>query len=193
MGHQTSETITIRRSIALFALFLSWAAAAPAQKLSDEEMKQGFVSLSDLKKWTGDDKWRMDGDGFTVGITTIETVKKDYKDYIFRLEWKCLKDAKAGVGLRGAKAEKLVVNIGDYADNGSGGVGTGKPTKKLDKPVGEWNNLEVRVTANKATVSLNGETVAKDVALAGAPASSSVALIPKGPMFFRNLRIKEVK
>src|SRR6516165_6649688 len=135
----------MRRCIALFAVLLTWAAAAPAQKLSDEEMKQGFVSLSDLKKWTGDDKWRMDGDGFTVGITTIETVKKDYKDYIFRLEWKCLKDAKAGVGLR-------------------------KPTKKVDKPVGEWNNLEVRVTANKATVSLNGETVAKDVALAGAPA-----------------------
>jgi len=182
----------MQRWLTLLALTLTSAAAASAQKLSDEEMKQGFVGLGDLKKWTGDDKWTSDGDVLTVGLTTIETVKKDYKDYVFRLEWKCLKDAKAGVGLRGAKAEKLVVNIGDYAD-GSGGVATGKPSKKVDKPVGEWNQLEVRVTANKTTVALNGETVAKDVVLGGAPASSSVALIPKGPMFFRNLRIKEVK
>lgn len=180
------------RWIAFLALALTWVAAAPAQKLSDEEMKQGFVNLGDLKKWTGDDKWRMDGDALTVGITTIETVKKDYKDYVFRLEWKCLKDAKGGIGLRGAKAEKLIVNIGDYAD-GSGGIAMAKPAKKVDMPVGEWNKLEVRVAANKATVSLNGETVAKDVVLGGAPASSSVALIPKGPMFFRNLRIREVK
>jgi len=182
----------MQRWLILLALTLTWAAAAPAQKLSEEEKKQGFVGLGDLKKWTGDDKWTSDGDVLTVGLTTIETAKKDYKDYILRLDWKCLKDAKAGVGLRGAKAEKLVVNIGDYAD-GSGSVATGKPLKKVDKPVGDWNSFEVRVTANKATVSLNGETVAKDVALAGAPASSSVALIPKGPMFFRNVRIKEVK
>jgi hypothetical protein len=168
-------------------------AEGAALEFKDLRIKEiGCEYLNDLKKWTDPKKWTMEGDALVVGINDIETVKKDYKDYVLRCEWKALKDATGAIGLRGLNSAKAEVAIGDFLE-GAGGVGAGKPPKIADNPILQWNYMEVRVAGNKATVWLNGVTTAENVDLAGAPASGAISLQRKGPMWFRNLRVKEGK
>jgi Domain of Unknown Function (DUF1080) len=154
----------------------------------------GYDSLDDLKKWAGAESWKVD-DGALVSDGTAETVKKDYKSYVLRLEWTAEKGATGAIGLRGAKAEGAVV-FGDGIE-GSGAVPAAgaKAEKKLDNPLGRWNYLEVRVEGDRARVWLNGTVVADGVDLKkvkNLPASGPVGLKGQG-LRFRNVRIKEIK
>ena len=61
----------------------------------------GFESLGDAKKWTRVDGVKA-GPGVMEFVGTTTTLKKDYKNYVLRLEWRQENDhTSAQVGLRG--------------------------------------------------------------------------------------------
>jgi hypothetical protein len=99
------------------------------------------------------------------------TTDKDYGDFELLLEYKALPDGDSGVYLRGIPQIQIWdATKGDPRglgqDKGSGGLwnnskgAPGKdPTKKMDKPFGEWNQFKIRMIGERVTVVFNGETV----------------------------------
>jgi hypothetical protein len=116
--------------------------------------------------------WRAEGgelvnDGKGLYLTT----DKDYGDFELLLEYKALPDGDSGVYLRGIPQIQIWdATKGDPRglgqDKGSGGLwnnskgAPGKdPTKKMDKPFGEWNQFKIRMIGERVTVVFNGEMV----------------------------------
>jgi hypothetical protein len=76
------------------------------------------------------------------------------------------------------------------------------PKHQADKPVGEWNDFEIRLVKDRLTVILNGVTVIEDAELPGIPERGPLALQhhggyrdgkytgPPSLVQFRNIRIK---
>lgn len=99
------------------------------------------------------------------------TTDKDYGDFELMLEYKALPRGDSGVYLRGTPQ----VQIWDPAEPdpsglgralGSGGLWNNRkgapgkdPLKKMDKPLGEWNQMHITMIGELVTVVLNGETV----------------------------------
>jgi hypothetical protein len=86
---------------------------------------------------------------------------KDYGDFEMLVDWKILKGGDTGIYLRGSPQ----VQIWDTgrtlsgAQVGSGGLynnqkNPSKPTKCVDKPVGEWNSFRIIMVGDKVTVYL---------------------------------------
>ncbi len=96
---------------------------------------------------------------------------KDYADFELMLEYKALPKGDSGVYLRGTPQ----IQIWDPAEAdpsglgralGSGGLWNNRkgspgkdPLKKMDKPLGEWNQMHVTMVGERVTVELNGEVV----------------------------------
>ena len=98
------------------------------------------------------------------------TTEKDYGDFEFMVEYKMLPLGDSGIYLRGLPQ----VQIWDYteeakfklgADKGSGSLWNNKgeegkfPTKRMDKPFGEWNTFHIKMIGERVTVTFNGEVV----------------------------------
>ncbi len=67
------------------------------------------------------------------------------------------------------------------------------PKKNMDKPIGEWNKMEITVKGDRLWVKLNGEEVITNAQLPGMPASGPIALQHHGnPIQFKNVYIKEL-
>jgi hypothetical protein len=168
------------------------AEGAPIEFRNLRIRELGYEPLTDLAKWTtGGDHWKPDGDALVYDGKggPLDSMKKDYKDYVLRLEWK---GDTGAVALRGAASEKAVVQLG-----GAGGAGglLGYD-KKAGNPPGQWNYLELRVVGGKAAVWLNGVVVVDGADLkkdAGFPEKGGIRIKADGPMQIRNVRIKEVK
>ena len=175
------------------------AEGAPIEFRNLRVKELGFESLGEAKQWAeAGGHWKWDGASLASDGKggALETARKDYKSYVLRLEWKGDKGASGGVSLRGAKADKTLVHLGDL-EGGSGelpGLAV-KPSKKVDNTLGQWNYLELRVAGGKATVWLNGVVTAEGVDLKGdGEPAAGISLHSDGPALeFRNLRIKEIK
>ncbi|MCA5004398.1 family 16 glycoside hydrolase [Sphingobacterium bovistauri] len=101
--------------------------------------------------------------------------QKQYADFELILDWKLDKNGKepdAGVYLRGTPQVQMWdisrTNVG--AQVGSGGLynnqkNESKPSKVADNPLGEWNNMKIRMVGEKVWVWLNGEKVVDNVTL----------------------------
>ena len=63
---------------------------------------------------------------------------------------------------------------------------------KADKPLGEWNHMEITMKGKILNVTLNGQHVIVDAKLPGVPAEGPLALQSHGQAIdFANLYIKE--
>lgn len=105
------------------------------------------------------------------GLGDYLTTEKDYGDFELHLEYKALPLGDSGVYLRGIPQVQIWdATIGDPnglgQDKGSGGLwnnrkGTpGKdPSKKMDKPLGQWNSLKITMIGERVTVVFNDEIV----------------------------------
>ena len=100
-------------------VMLAVAAAAPAQKLSEEETKDGFISLFNGKDFSG---WRFGNDSALGKLPSNWKVEDgviklsgggsphlgsqwDYDDFDFRLEWRGFKKGyNSGVYVRSGRA-----------------------------------------------------------------------------------------
>jgi len=66
------------------------------------------------------------------------------------------------------------------------------PKEKADKPLGEWNHMEITLKGEILNVELNGKHVIVDARLPGIPAGGAIGLQHHGQAIdFANIRIKE--
>lgn len=205
--------------------FCGAASSLPAEGSQSEE---GFVSIFDGQTFAG---WHGVTENYAIHDGVLEALPKkggnlytdkEYADFILRFEFRLTPGANNGIGLRtpdGGRAsyEGMEIQvIDDTADNFSkikphqhhGSVYGVIPARTgFQKPVGEWNQQEIRCVGTHVTVVLNGETILDgDIAEAskdGTPdgkehpglkrTSGHISLCGHNTKVeFRNFRIKEV-
>jgi hypothetical protein len=105
------------------------------------------------------------------------TSDKDYGDFELMVDYKALPDGDSGIYLRGIPQIQIWdTTKGDPRglgqDKGSGGLwnnskgAPGKdPSKKMDRPFGEWNTFRIKMIGERVTVIFNGEKVVDDAVL----------------------------
>jgi hypothetical protein len=122
--------------------------------------------------------WKVDnGELVNDGKGLYLTTDKDYGDFELWVEYKALPDGDSGIYLRGIPQVQIWdATKGDPRglgqDKGSGGLwnnskgAPGKdPSKKMDKPFGEWNQFKIRMIGERVTIVFNGETVVDNAVL----------------------------
>lgn len=160
------------------------APAADSTGLTEEEIRQGFVSLFDgetLKGWQG---WLGGLDDYVVengvlvykqggskgNLYTIE----EYSDFIFRFEFKLSAGGNHGVGIRApleARPHLAGMEIQILDDDAPcwaklkpcqyhGSIYCCVPAKRGHlKPVGQWNSEEIMCQGSRVRVTLNGAVI----------------------------------
>jgi hypothetical protein len=132
---------------------------------------------------------------------------KDYGDFEMYVDWKILPKGDSGIYLRGTPQ----VQIWDPDAEAQNAVGSGglfnnkkhpsKPTKRADKPVGEWNTFWIKMVGEKVWIKLNGELVVDGVVLENYWERDK-PIYPTGQielqnhgntLWFKNIYIKELK
>jgi hypothetical protein len=151
-------------------------------QLSEEEKKQGFISLFDgnnLDHWIGNKTGYVVEEGAIVahpehgGGGNLYT-QDEYADFEFRFEFQLTPGANNGLGIRTPKEgdaayvgmelqildneADIYKNLQPYQYHGS--VYGVIPSKRgYHKPTGEWNQQEVIVKGSKVKVILNGAVI----------------------------------
>lgn len=219
--------MSVRRKIAVGLLcvlsLVLLAQVSRAADLSDDEKKEGFVSLfngKDLEGWIGATDGYAAQDGLLVCIKGKGgnlLTKEEFKDFVYRFEFKLEPAANNGVGIRTPlkgnlsytgmeiqildDSDKKYEKIHDYQMHGS--VYGVVPAKRgFLKPAGEWNSEEIRCQGPHITVTLNGQVIVdanlnevKPLDGAEHPGLKNekghIAFLGHGDqLYFRNLRIK---
>ena len=178
----------------------------------DNPSKRATLSpdrLKQLQKEADDDmraNWKV-ADGALVfsGKGRSLCTAKDYGDFEMLVDWKILKDGDSGIYLRGSPQVQIWDTDRPNADVGSGGLynnqkNPSKPTKKADKPVGQWNTFRIFMIGEKVTVMLNGELVVDNVIMENYW-DRNIPIYPTGQielqnhgntLYFRNVFIREI-
>lgn len=205
------------------ALVYSLAGCAAVRTADGPE--RGFVPLFngvDLDGWTGDTRGYSVSEGVLVADPEGNLYTRDqYDDFVLRFEFKLTPGANNGIGVRvplygRASRDGLEIQILDDTSEKFAGAAPHQrhgsvygivPAKTGHlRPVGEWNEEEIRVEGTRVTVVLNGATIV-DADLApyrdGLPAPDGkehpglsqtrghLSLAGhKTKLYFRNLRIK---
>lgn len=198
--------------------------------LSDAEKKEGFEMLFDgtnLDKWTSSTAYEITEEGvlrsnpdakFGKNIYT----KNEYSDFVYRFEFKLTPGANNGVGIRtpiegdaaylGHEIQILddnadvYKNLAPYQYHGSV-YGIIAAKRGALKPLGEWNEQEIRVQGSKIKVTLNGKVIVdgdmKEATKNGAAdkkdhpglkrTTGHIGFLGHGTeVFFRNIRVKSL-
>jgi hypothetical protein len=201
--------------------------AAPSADPGPADSEAGFVSLFngvDLTGWTGDTKGYqvVEGELSANPFGNLYT-EAEFSDFILRFEFKLTPGANNGIGIRvpprgRASSQGMEIQILDDSSEKHAQVkpyqvhgsiyGIAPAEKGHLKPIGEWNEQEIRVEGMKVRVVLNG-VVILDTDLTpfrdGAPTpdgkahpglqrtSGHISLAGhRTQLYFRNLRIKEI-
>jgi hypothetical protein len=150
--------------------------------ISEEEKKQGFVSLFDgtnLDQWTGNTT------GYIVKDAVVEVnpeaqgggnlyTKEEYSDFVYRFEFQLTPGANNGIGIRAPlegdaayvgmeiqvldSEHPMYKDLHEYQYHGS--VYGVIPAKRgFLLPTGEWNKEEISIKGSKIKVTLNGTVI----------------------------------
>ena len=132
---------------------------------------------------------------------------KDYGDFELLVDWKIEAGGDSGIYLRGSPQVQIwdPANRGVGAEVGSGGlynnkIGPSKPTKRADKPIGEWNTFRIIMIGERVTVYLNNVLVVHNVILENYwerdkpiyPVGQIELQSHNSPLYFRNIFIREI-
>jgi len=97
---------------------------------------------------------------------------KDYGDFEMFVDWKIEKGGDSGIYLRGSPQVQIwdTANRNVGAQVGSGGLynnkkGPSKPSKRVDKPVGQWNTFRIIMMGELVTIYLNDVLVVENVVM----------------------------
>ena len=148
------------------------AATTLLECLSAEDFaKKRTASLADIQAHWSVENGELVNDGNGLYATT----DRDYRDFELTVDYKILPKGDSGIYLRGIPQVQIWDPTNEQAfqhgaDKGSGGLwnnaGDGKfPLKKMDRPLGEWNTVQMTMIGERVTVKLNGEVVVDDAAL----------------------------
>lgn len=168
------------RMIVTTACLQSFLLAEPGSIVSEQERNEGFISIfngKSLDGWIGAKDSYQVQDGMIVSLPGKGgnmVTQKEYSDFIIRFEFQLTPAANNGIGLRvplGAHAatQGMEVQILDEKDakyrklkpyQYHGSVYGLIPAKQGHlKPLGNWNQQEIRCIGKRVTVILNGETI----------------------------------
>lgn len=165
---------------------MSPAERAEAQRKADATMRE---------------HWRVAGgtivyDGKDNSLCTA----RDYADFELLVDWKIEPGGDSGIYLRGSPQ----VQIWDDPV-GSGGLFNNQknpsaPTRRADRPVGEWNRFRILMIGDRVTVHLNNELVVKDVVMENywerdkpIYPTGQIELQHHGaPLYFKNIYLREI-
>lgn len=150
--------------------------------LSEQEKAEGFEMLFDgtnLDKWTESPAYEINEEGVLRSNPTAKFgkniyTKKQYDDFVYRFEFKLTPGANNGVGIR-APLEGDAAYLGyeiqilddeaevysklkPYQYHGSV-YGILAAKKGSLKPMGEWNQEEIRIQGDKIKVTVNGQVI----------------------------------
>jgi len=193
----------------VIAIAVSCLLDAPNVSLAADKAEGGFVSLFDGKTLDG---WHlMNGAKFVVKDGVIKhdvglgwlRSDKEYADFILRLEFRFMQPKQdGGVFLRSVKEgenwpnQKYEVQVENtprmaiiFGANHDLNV---ELARKALKPVGEWNEYDIKIVGSRIEVRLNGELVST---------SNSADTLKRGYLGlqgengsheYRNIRIKDL-
>ncbi len=205
----------IGRIVAIIVLSVAWQLAIAAENPAGTVLQSdeaGFISIFDGKTLEG---WRGATTGYVAqagvlvcqkkGGGNLSTVK-EYRDFVFRFEFRFEPGGNNGVSIRGQEIQIL----DDYAPKHKnlkpcqyhGSIYCKVPAKRgSTKPAGEWNTEEIYVKGSHWKVTVNSQVIV-DVDLATVPGLEELAKRTKGSIGFlghgalvefRNLRVRELQ
>ncbi len=145
--------------------------AVPAPKLP---LKKGviwgepeFLINEDLDNWVlrypdGPNGWNIkDGILRNIPPSTDLLTKEKFSDFTLHSEFRIPENGNSGIYIRG----RYEVQIVDDHHREPGLTTTGsvygflKPNKKMTKPSGEWNSIDITLVGRWVSIDLNGETI----------------------------------
>lgn len=193
-----------------FACTLTAAAVAIGQAVAGEEpagreCDEGFASIFDGKTLAG---WKGDAENYTAKDGILDCGKaggrleteKQYGNFTLRFDYKLEPGGNNGIDVRGMEIQILDDDAPKHANlkpcQYNGSVYCHVPAERgHNRPLGEWNKMEIRVEGQHVKVTLNGAVIVD------ADTDHNALKKPKGPIAFkghhehvqfRNLRIKEL-
>jgi len=199
------------RSVAhtIIAIAASCLLGAPIVSVAAEKPEEGFVSLFDGKTLDG---WHlMNGAKFVAedGVIKLNGGRgwlcsdKEYADFILRLELRFMKPKQdGGVFLRSNKDGKDWPSR-KYEVQSENTVRMAKIfgakhdlkvelVQKTLKPVGEWNEYDIKLVGSKIEVRLNGELVSTSDSMSALTRGYLGLQGESGFHEYRNLRIRDL-
>jgi len=194
MKYQLITLLSVAAAMVAARAVLSARAAAA----EDNQPPEGFTALfngKDLTGWKADPEghWKADGGVMVyVGKARNLATEKSFGDFVLLIDWKIEKKGNSGVFLRGEPQ----VEIWDEQKIGSGGIYPEhhKPLKAADKPLGQWNHMEIKLEKEMVTVHLNGELTLDNFKCKFKKPAGPIVLQHHGsPLWFKNIYIKELK
>ncbi len=198
--------------------------------LSEQEKKEGFEMLFDgtnLDKWTATSAYEINEEGALRSNPDAKYgknlyTKEQYGDFVYRFEFKLTPGANNGVGIRtpldgdAAYQGYEIQILDDDADvykklapyQYHGSVYGIIPAKRgALKPLGEWNQEEIRIQGDKIKITLNGKVIVdgdiKEASKNGTldkkdhpglkNKTGHIGFLGHGTeVFFRNIRVKKI-
>jgi len=153
--------------------------------------------------------------------------KKSYSNFVLDLEFKVAKESNSGVFLRSGNINDVLaaleIQVHDSEDGALYGMvgaiyNAQPPSKKMAKPVGEWNRFTITCNDSHVSLIFNGEEVfnvdlnnwkeprmnpdgtknkfpkaLKDYSRSGPIGLQGLHGKAQAPVWYRNIRIKETK
>lgn len=166
-------------------------------KMTKEQLTaaEATATTEALKHWKVEDGV-ITYDGHNNSLCTT----KDYGNFEMYVDWKISPGGDSGIYLRGSPQVQIWDN-----PLGSGGLynnqkNPSNPTKKADKPVGEWNRFNILMVGDKVTVYLNDELVVNNVTMENYwerdkpiyPIGQIELQHHNSPLWFKNIYIREL-
>ena len=193
----------------LLALVASCLLIAPDVSSGSEKTEEGFVSLFDGKTLNG---WHlMNGAKFVVEDGVIKhnvghgwlRSDKEYSDFIVRLEFRFLKPKQDGgvflrAGIEGKDWPDRKYEIQVENTKRMGIIFNAKHdlnvelAQKALKPIGEWNEYDIKIVGSKIEVRLNGELVSSSNSADSLKRGYLGLQGENGSHEYRNFRIKDL-
>lgn len=169
LARMNTHSISIRVCllVAVLAGFLN-----PALQAAGHPDTQGWKSLfvEDFSNATGGDGWKWEGGELVAKNHGTLWTKESYANFVLDLEFKVAKEANSGVFLRSGDIKNVLaaleIQVHEAGDGGKYGMvgalyDSMPPSKKMAKPVGEWNRFTITCRDSLVSLVFNGEEVIK--------------------------------
>jgi len=168
---------------------------------------RGLFTGADLGAWKLEGKtaehWTVTRDGVLAydGKDGHLWSRESLRDFELRLSWLLPRPGDSGIYLRGNSKSQVNIWCNPLGSGEVWGYRTDRklpesvraavtPSKRMDKPVGQWNEFYIVMQEERLTVELNGARVIDHALLPGVPREGPIALQHHGdPVHFKDIRV----